>query len=80
MAWQDIAIGLAQLSFIISLIPAIRKHSTLPLATTSISVVAATTILIAVATLGLWIAATMSAIKTSMWVVLAVQSYRAEHR
>lgn len=80
MAWQDVAIGVAQLSFIISLIPAIRKHSTLPLATTSISVVAATTILVAVATLGLWIAATMSAIKTSMWVVLAVQSYRAERK
>lgn len=80
MVWQDAAIAIAQLTFIVALIPAIRKHSVLPLTTAALSFFAAVSMLVALGTLGLWIATAISAVKTSMWGVLALQSYRAENR
>jgi hypothetical protein len=78
MQWQDFAIALAQAVLILSLVPAIRRHSTLPLATTLMSACASCVILVSLSTLGLWLAAAMSGVKLLLWCVLAVQSYRAE--
>lgn len=80
MTWQDIAIAVAQATFIMALIPAIRKHSTLPLATTATSTLAAILILVAVWSLGFWLSAIIGSLKTAMWGILAWQSYQAEKK
>lgn len=79
MKWQDLAIALAQTTFMLSLIPLIRRHSTLPLTTTSISALASCVMLVTMGTLGLWLAAGIALIKTLLWCILTAQSYQAEH-
>jgi hypothetical protein len=76
MAWQDIVISIAQLSFIFALLPSIRSKDKPATATSIMNAVLIFTIATCLLTLKLWFSAASAYIVTIAWVILAVQKIK----
>ena len=80
MIWQDIVIAVASWAASFALIPSILSQDKPALWSSVMTFVIVTTFGICYATLGLWWAAASSWILAALWLVLAVQKWRAKHR
>ena len=79
--WQDWALTLAQLFFILSLIPTIVDHEKKPTFSTSfLTMCTVFGVVVIYATLELWFSAAGASVLVLEWATLAVQRWRLDHR
>lgn len=72
--WQDYGLGVAQVLFIVALVPSILSGDK-PAAATSWPTAAGLAFTAFIfATLGLWLALTISALSACLWLTLAIQA------
>lgn len=78
MTWQDKAITLAQLGFILALLPAVfSRGSKPPLATSVGTALGLAVIGYAMLTLGLWASSFSAFVTCALWLVIAGQRFAA---
>lgn len=76
MRWQDIVISVAQLCFIIAMLPSIKSNDKPAVATSVMNVVLVAVIATCMLTLRLWFSAFTALTIASTWAILAVQKIR----
>lgn len=74
--WQDLAISVAQIVFIMALVPAIIGNEKPPFITSLATGVALLIITASYVSLGLWFSALMCGLATTGWFILAYQRLR----
>lgn len=81
MHWQDLALTVASLIFIIALVPTVLSHDQKPALSTSVMNAAVSTgIAIVYVTLHLWFAAATTALNGILWLVIGIQTISLRHR
>ncbi len=76
MRWQDIVIAVAQVLFVVSMIPSIRSNDKPALTTSVMNVILVGIISACLFTLQLWLAAGTAVIIAIAWGVLAFQKLK----
>lgn len=76
MRWQDIVISIAQLCFVIAMIPSIRSNDKPALATSVMNVCLVTVIVICLFSLQLWFSAVSAVAVALAWGILAIQKLK----
>ncbi len=80
MRWQDIVISIAQLCFIIAMIPSIRSNDKPASSTSIMNIILVTVIATCLLTLKLWFSALTAIAIATTWAVLAVQKINIDKK
>jgi len=76
MRWQDIVISVAQIGFVIALLPSIRSKEKPAIATSIMNVILVCTIAMSLLTLRLWFSSFTAFLIAAAWAVLAIQTIK----
>lgn len=81
MTWQDLALTVASLVFIVALIPTVLSANQKPALSTSImNAVVSASIAIVYVTLHLWFAAATTGLNGVLWLAIGIQTLALRHR
>jgi len=78
MHWQDVVLTIGQVIFIVALVPSILSKDKPALQTSLMTAAVALSIAVVYVTLAIPFAAISAALNGSLWLVLAVQRWRAK--
>jgi len=80
MRWQDTVISIAQLCFVLAMLPSIRSNDKPAAATSIMNVVLVCTIAASLLSLKLWFSAVTALAIAATWALLAVQKVKLDKK